>query len=614
MADIQVPSIAAVTPAAADTVLGVQGGAVKRMSVAGINALATAFVQAGTGAVARTMQDKARESWTSVADFGAVGDGTTDDTAAVRLAITAAGVGGTVFFVPGKTYLLSGLLAPLSGQTFIGYGAALKRCAEIKSATATNIPTSGGSTDVTVADGSLFSVGMHVTVYDGASCDANAHVINSIDGNVLNLGTTFTTAFPSGGTVITAVTPIYCSASDVKIIGLECDGNRANNTSLAKWELHAEIRFNSDRGVVENCYIHDAVSEGIEPFGDGVSVRNCTIINCGGNGIHFSGCEGGEASGNYVYNCNILGTAPGHADGGIIFSDLTGHSIIVNNYIDTAISGVASIDTDANSSVVITGNIIRNCTSTAIEGVFPASNKGGKCVIANNLIYDSVKVNLAYAQAFDADYGPYNWIVANNYLEDTSLEIFRGVGFVVQGNIITSPANTTSNRVYIQDCQQAAVIGNTITGGVNGVYVVGDSCAAVKISNNTFLNNYARAVYAAAVGRAISVEGNTISAESGYTAKSDYKGIDAANGVHVLNNVLDIQVTSTGFGILCGSGGEGVNGPIVHGNVIRSSALAASIKTYGGSQNVFATNNFIQQAVSNGGGVSNTFADNYTIN
>lgn len=39
------------------------------------------FVQSGTGSVPRTMQDKGRES-VSVEDFGAVGDGVTDDTAA----------------------------------------------------------------------------------------------------------------------------------------------------------------------------------------------------------------------------------------------------------------------------------------------------------------------------------------------------------------------------------------------------------------------------------------------------------------------------------------------------------------------------------------------------
>lgn len=58
-----------------------------------INYLASAgaaflgFLQAGAGAVRRSMQDKAREI-VSVKDFGAVGDGTTDDTAAIVAGIT----------------------------------------------------------------------------------------------------------------------------------------------------------------------------------------------------------------------------------------------------------------------------------------------------------------------------------------------------------------------------------------------------------------------------------------------------------------------------------------------------------------------------------------------
>ena len=61
------------------------------------------FLQAGSGAVDRTVQGKLRELWVSVKDFGAVGDGVADDTAAIQDAINA---GSSVFF-PVGTYLVS---------------------------------------------------------------------------------------------------------------------------------------------------------------------------------------------------------------------------------------------------------------------------------------------------------------------------------------------------------------------------------------------------------------------------------------------------------------------------------------------------------------------------
>ena len=86
------------------------------------------YLPAGTGAVATTVQDKLRES-VSVKDFGAVGDGVTDDTAAIQAAINAnAASGGTILF-PAGTYKITSSLtwynavsANKPGISFIGEG------------------------------------------------------------------------------------------------------------------------------------------------------------------------------------------------------------------------------------------------------------------------------------------------------------------------------------------------------------------------------------------------------------------------------------------------------------------------------------------------------------
>jgi parallel beta-helix repeat protein len=83
---------------------------------AGIVASKLSFTQAGSGAAARTIDSKLNEL-VSVKDFGAVGDGVADDTAAIQAAINASGM----VYVPSGSYKLTAtLILSSSYQGLIG--------------------------------------------------------------------------------------------------------------------------------------------------------------------------------------------------------------------------------------------------------------------------------------------------------------------------------------------------------------------------------------------------------------------------------------------------------------------------------------------------------------
>ncbi len=83
------------------------------------------YMPAGVGAVATTVQGKLRES-VSVKDFGAVGDGVTDDTAAVQAAVTAAVSAGANLFWPSGNYITASSIANFHTVRHVGAGVVVR--------------------------------------------------------------------------------------------------------------------------------------------------------------------------------------------------------------------------------------------------------------------------------------------------------------------------------------------------------------------------------------------------------------------------------------------------------------------------------------------------------
>jgi hypothetical protein len=77
------------------------------------------FLQSGAGAVTRLAQDKMRDIF-NVKDFGAVGNGSTDDTAAIQAAVTAAG--SAMILVPIGVYRITAPITSTEAMYIQGMG------------------------------------------------------------------------------------------------------------------------------------------------------------------------------------------------------------------------------------------------------------------------------------------------------------------------------------------------------------------------------------------------------------------------------------------------------------------------------------------------------------
>jgi len=96
------------------------------------------YVESGTGAVTETVQAKLRLGYVYPEDFGAAGDGTTNDTTALQNAINT---GRDVYLAAGKTYLHTVALSVTTNYQWVGGPGILK--------------TSGAINSVTVGGGSI---------------------------------------------------------------------------------------------------------------------------------------------------------------------------------------------------------------------------------------------------------------------------------------------------------------------------------------------------------------------------------------------------------------------------------------------------------------------------
>lgn len=539
--------------------------------------------------------------------FGAVGDGVTDDSDALISALAGA---KTVTMRSGAVYLVSKPLKMSPGQLLNGNVATLKRANQVTTTMVGDL--AHDSTDViTVAagDGAKFKVGQRIMAYKGTSNWSDCPKITSIVGDVITTDVQY--RFYNGtGTMTSPVSictqyDLLNTAEDSTVRDLKIDGNNSNWTR-ARWETCTDIGISGHNSTLDNVIIRNSPGEAIMQHGAFApdELRNTRILgvrvyNAKGNGIHLSGCIGTLIDGFYVDGSN-LDADIGHQDGCVAFSNGVKHVQIRNFHLNNGKNGVGGMRALDSSRVIIQGGVITNAREQAISSVTSGTGSFIDVLIDSVKIYDSIKLYVGKENDTNGVF-PSNWVISNCMLYNTRIEVQHVDNISITGCLIDLTGDAVNACVaFFMGGRNNSLTDCILLNGKHGVIIGGD--AFVTIENCTLDGQTDTGVNPYDSTANVVVSDSTIRA--GTNAIAGYIGVKCQSKTIVKNTAFEVDHgTSIHF-----SG----NNAIAFGNVIRM-ASGTSIKAYGGSSGMMAINNFVTVPVSNGGGASNTFVDNRTI-
>ena len=419
------------------------------------------FLQAGTGAVQRDAQSKMRDI-VSVKDFGAVGDGVTDDTAAIQAAIDAGKPyststinGRLIYFPPGRYKVSTIDLTACHGVHLLGAGAY-----------ATEIFTSG-TNQVIKAIGSssapLNKAGVtEMIIRGGGAANASAHGIDIQWGHT-------------------------CYLENLVFFGCRHALNLAHQfqTYLTSINVHGEGTDQNYIGVfmdvTDLTFIDNAV------IANGVMVQSTTgygfrIIN--GQGSKFVNCEAGgspmihgwyigdPASGTvkcqWIHFANCLGDSTSSATW--LFRQGTASELSQMQLSNCwGSNGDHGFFFDGARNMVLTGTqghgsaksgvTLNSCQEIVLSGgVFQANNEDAGAAIADVMIQNSLycivtgitsNTNVAGKSLIETAGTDGSIIYGNNLFQGATIigaasRVFRNTAFVTEASGTGTIADSTT--------------------------------------------------------------------------------------------------------------------------------------------------------------------------
>jgi len=460
----------------------------------------------------------AKAMFVNVTEYGALGDGVTDDTSAIEEAIQhAIDLGGAIVYFPSGTYLCQINMTGLNNIILRGTGAG-----SILSLASLSSPalTIQNSTDVAIE---------HLK-FDGRNSDgatATTTYFKTITNIIIQHCifddcTTRAVNFPAttGGTINTNVIVSQCIFSSMSLDAIyvgESSGTYIINNDINDAPDVAidtgESKYNTlvVGNIIRSC------NGGIYSMGTGDTtiVSNNELLECSGTGIRISGDEGAIPAGFrqrwIATNNTLVGSGLGSvgfrsdAHNGILANNLFngfGANVIrvaasginvKDNFIDTPLANYGL--TIASPLVNVTGNVFKNSASTG-----GCSATESNVTFQNNVFYGGIGIRITSSSGHN--------ISSNTFYDIRSgIELQATCNCHVGGNVhinsvfnsdIVESSNSASNMIrnnVVRNEFSITRLGNStsIIGNVNfptersGTQNLGSSSNSVAVTHGLAL-------------------------------------------------------------------------------------------------------------------------------
>ena len=416
------------------------------------------FIQAGVGATARTAQSKMRET-VSVKDFGAVGDGVINDTAAFSAAIAS---GAKQIIVPSGTYALGSyidvngvndlsiigegspvLFEPSGKTTSSAFNVSFFRFTSCSNITISGLKINGNRSAYATVN-SYFANADNFRVFWIVGC-TNVVVQDCIFENWQGVVVKVVALGATGGSTIPAI------RADAALPG--CDGLKVIGNKFSYCGIPVQVNPSSSYNIyVQNNTIFntDYSAVTIYPHGYNVFVQDNTMQEVGaitsgpllndGYAVRYYECANGIISGNQINKC----------DWGVVLLYGTvdfvprNISILNNVIIDTSqyVSSSGGAICVTGDNIEIDGNVVGE-TSTAAKYIGIELEGHNISFTNNSITYSPSSAGQSFRIGYDSLHGAANYDCDNINVTNNRIAVTSGVY-----GILLNPAATIVG-VYI---------------------------------------------------------------------------------------------------------------------------------------------------------------------